>query len=718
MNLEKWGSGHEGPGAAHAVSWFRALAPSMMAGALLGVIARFQGAPRLAFAVTILVSAAIGGALHVLNHAGAHGVTVQRIAQRTRALRDLSTAMQFMLIAFVVTSIFALELQFDVVPNRYGFVELIIPVAVASILFDVLGGTFCAALTICYAFQALAPPRFAPILEADVSWRVSLVTFAAAALSTAIFFAHESRRLQPASERQIDSAWRAASHLLEDMATSLQRSFARMKTHVLPGAALVLLYAVVWAAFATISTGRGLHGDSLEAYAWGREFVFGYYKHPPFWSWVAGAWFWVMPRTNFSFWLLSELNGALGLAGAWALIGRFGDRRMQMLGVLLLMLTPFYQFNAQRFNANTILLSLWPWTLYFFVRSVETRLVRHAALCGLLAGFAILSKYFGAILIATCFFAALTHESRRRYFTSAAPYVSVLMAFIVFLPHLVWLFRDGFQPLLYLSNRIDVADRAISNHYFEFILGNLAFFVLPAAVLLFARWRRGREVEPLRIAGRHGAPFFSVLAFAPFVLTLVAGTVGHASLGIPFAVPIFALAPLVLIQFITPDLKASLRATRTAVAVVLAGCALTAPVLPYLYLRFDTKHHSEPREEMADAAIALWRKEVGAPLRFIAGERDFQLATVFRSRDNTSEFNNFNFRWSPWVTPEGLRLHGLMAICRAGNDTCNERAARFTRPDTSLHPITLQREVWGAKGLPWTLNLYIIPPEATPARQD
>jgi hypothetical protein len=693
-----------------SASWARAVAPCFFAGLLLGFIGIVEGAPTFAALLSIAFMTGLGAAMHIVRRASLTHPWARRVQQAAQNLRALSKPTQLLLIAFVVTSAFALELRFDVVPNRYGFLELIVPIALSAILFDASGGLFCAALTTAYAFQALAPPRFAPILESDLSWRVSFFTFAGVALFTAIFFAAEARKLFPDVAGELPDAMRGARRLREDIAASLSRSYARLKTHVLPGAGLVLLYAVVWATFATVSTGRGLHGDSLEAYAWGREFVFGYYKHPPFWSWVAGAWFSIMPRSSWSFWLLSELNGAIGLAGAWALIGRFSNRRMQMLGVLILMLTPFYQFNAQRFNANTILLSLWPWTLYFFVRSVETRMLRHAALCGLLAGFSILSKYFGAILIATCFFAALTHDSRRRYFTSAAPYVSATIAFVVFLPHLLWLFRDGFQPLLYLSNRIDLADRAIASHYFEFIAGNVAFFVLPSAILLFVRWRKGREAMKPRIAVHHGASFFNVLAFAPFVLTLVAGTVGHAALGIPFAVPIFALIPLVLIRLLSPNIDGAVRAARLSVGALLGGCLLAAPFLPYLYLRFDTKHHSEPRQEMADAAIKLWKQETGAPLRFIAGERDFQLQVVFRSRDNTSEFNNFSFRWSPWVTAAGIREHGLMAICPPRDAACNDAAALYTRTDTKMIPITLQREVWGAKGLPWTMNVYIIPP--------
>ena len=705
--------GHDkGPKTAEAMparDGLKTLVSAALFGALIGIVAPMQGTP--SFLIPLVGLLIVGAALFVrMGTRHEKGFLLRSL----KGLRRIPKATQYLLISFCVTTIFAIELRFDVVPNRYGFLELLVPVAIFAILFDASGGLFCAALTIAYAFQALAPPRFAPVMDPNVPYSGALIAFSSIALLTAIFFASQTRGIRTSGSEQdeLASMGRSLAALGQNIGQALQRRLTWLRTHALPGLALILIYSLVWAAFATISTGRGLHGDSLEAYTWGREFDLGYYKHPPFWSWIAGLWFAVFPKTNFSFWFLSELNGAIGLAGAWALIGRFGNRRMQMLGVLLLMITPFYQFNAQRFNANTILLSIWPWTLYFFVRSIETRRVIHALLCGILAGFALLSKYYGALLVATCFFAALTHHSRRDYFRSAAPYVSTVVAFLVFLPHLLWLVKDGFQPFFYLADRIDKADRAIANQYFEFIIGNLAFFILPTALLLFARWRGGTEEIRPDMGQIHGPSFVNVLAFAPFVLTLVAGTVGHTALGIPFAVSILALIPPLLVSVINPSLDHAVKYTRILIGAIIVSCLTVSAALPYFYLRFDEKHYSMPRDEMADAALDIWKRETGLPLRYVSGERDFATATVFRSKDNTSDFNNFNFRWAPWVTREGLKTHGLLAICRKEDETCNRRAGRLAGNGSKMIEHTIQRQIWNAVGRPWTFNVFVIPPGA------
>jgi 4-amino-4-deoxy-L-arabinose transferase-like glycosyltransferase len=473
------------------------------------------------------------------------------------------------------------------------------------------------------------------------------------------FFSRSAEALLPHSDRPADHLvagrlWRA----LRESAAQIP-SLVRMETLIV--CALVLAYGLFWATYAQVSSSAGVHIDSLEAYAWGREFRLGYYKHPPFWAWVAGLWFMVLPKTDWCFWLLSELNGALGLAGAYALMGRFCGQRTRLLCVLLLMLTPFYQFNALRFNANTVLLSIWPWTMYFFVRCMETRRVVYAITCGVLAGFALLSKYFGLVLIISCVLASLTHHHRKSYYASAAPYISLLVATAIFAPHVFWLFRDGFQPLAYMATKIDLRDRAISDSFFQFIGASAAFFIAPLALLLLARWRGG-VAKPALPAPENGRSFENVIAFSPFILTLIAGSVGHTALAIPFGVPIFSLAALPLLRLVGPDEEKALAYARNAVLTLMAACAIAGPFLPSIFIGMNHKDHIRPHAEAAQAAIALWREKTGAPLRFAGGDRMNSLSITFRSGENTSELNSFNLRWSPAATPETLRRHGLYQI--------------------------------------------------------
>src|SRR6266481_5819067 len=152
---------------------------------------------------------------------------------------------------------------------------------------------------------------------------------------------------------------------------------------------LLVGFAAVWLAVLTIAYLDGdLHPDVLETWTLGRTFEWGCSKHPPLMGWVARAWTSVFPLTNWSFQLMALTNSAIALWAVDLISRRFvrGDKRVVVL--LLLMLLPTYQFHAQRFNANMVLLPLWPLATWCFLRSFETRDAAWAAAAGATAALA------------------------------------------------------------------------------------------------------------------------------------------------------------------------------------------------------------------------------------------------------------------------------------------------------------------------------------------
>src|SRR5262249_35128331 len=142
-------------------------------------------------------------------------------------------------------------------------------------------------------------------------------------------------------------------------------------------------------------------------------------------------------------------NSAIGL---WAvdLIARRsvrGDKRMIVL--LLLMLLPAYQFHAERFNANAVLIATWPLATYCFLRSFETREGRWALAAGGAAALAMLGKYYSVFLLLGFGVAAILHPERRAYFGSLAPWLSIAAGLLALTPHLHWLATTGAPPFSY-----------------------------------------------------------------------------------------------------------------------------------------------------------------------------------------------------------------------------------------------------------------------------
>ncbi len=486
-----------------------------------------------------------------------------------------------------------------------------------------------------------------------------------------------------------------------------------------PGATLVLAlfaaFVAAWSAYFAISQApASVHNDMAEAYVWGQEFQLGYNQHPPFWAWICGAWFQVFPRAGWAFAILGSLNAGIGLLGAWRLIGRFAEGEKRSAATLLLLLTPFYTFLSYKYNANSIFLSIWPWTLYFFLRSIDGGALRDAVLLGLCMGLALLSKYYALILAAACLIAALQHPHRRRYFASASPYVSAGVAAALFAPHLWWLLSSGAPPLRYLS-RIsgrgfgEVASFA-ATAFFGALAQNAVVF---AVVAIVARARPGESMATVR--KQWADPQFrllTILAATPLVLTILAGLALRTKVSTNMLIGTFSLMPLLAIEIAGSRRLAPLRAAAARFAAALTLGALVASpavALARVWLSNDADD-VQPRKELAAAATRLWREKTGTPLAYVGGSHLYENGVAFYSLDRPHGFVHFDLFRNRWVTPQALAEKGLLSVCVQDDSDCLAATAALATPQATRTDIALAHDFWGHKGKAVSFVVTVIPP--------
>ena len=115
-----------------------------------------------------------------------------------------------------------------------------------------------------------------------------------------------------------------------------------------------------------------MHPDMAELILWSRDLSLGYLKHPPLAAWVVGLWFSIFPLNDWSYYLLAMLMPAIALWIVWRLPADYLDAEKRVAGVALLMLVPFYDFHALKFNVNTVLLPMWAATTWCFLHSCRT----------------------------------------------------------------------------------------------------------------------------------------------------------------------------------------------------------------------------------------------------------------------------------------------------------------------------------------------------------
>src|SRR5690606_1471898 len=79
-------------------------------------------------------------------------------------------------------------------------------------------------------------------------------------------------------------------------------------------ALLIGAFILIWTVYPTFTRiNLDQYGDMLENYAWGIGWQWGYFKHPPFFTWTTAAWFEIFPNADWAYYLLSALNAGLAI---------------------------------------------------------------------------------------------------------------------------------------------------------------------------------------------------------------------------------------------------------------------------------------------------------------------------------------------------------------------------------------------------------------------
>jgi hypothetical protein len=517
----------------------------------------------------------------------------------------------------------------------------------------------------------------------------------------------------------IDFAFSAMAARCDTAPAPWRRPFLKWLDEIESGWAVTMLligFVAIWMAFLKIAyLGGGLHPDTLETWTLGRSFEWGNPKHPPLMGWVARAWTSVFPLTEWSFQLLALTNSAVALWAVDLISRRFvrGDKRAVLL--LLLMLLPTYQFHAQRFNANTVLLALWPLATYFFLRSFETRQIGWAAAAGAIAAIAILGKYYSIFLVGSFIFAAVFHPQRRVYFNSIAPWVSTTVGLFVFAPHLYWLTTTGAMPFQYaLAAQTGVTLIPSLTEVAFFLLGNAASMAVAAlAWIMIAGYRLKQFPDDFKALNSELYLLFLVsigtIAF-PIITAVMLGT---------YLPAIWATQGLFLfgVLIVCSSSYPIERFYAVNLAVLVIGIALVAVVVaaPIHAIYRNSRSYEEARNFYLPAALELtrqWHEQSNKPMPAVSGDEALAFATAFYSPDHPVYARPFVYQYT-WGLPRKTTLdRGWAALCFDGQEACIEwmaktaaRASQFIRSE-----IVIQSTLLGWPGTTKRLTTLIVPP--------
>ncbi len=401
------------------------------------------------------------------------------------------------------------------------------------------------------------------------------------------------------------------------MATTTEPALHRVVSRDRSDTMALIAIAVVVALVHLLTNGRyGFHRDELQTLSDALHLDWGFVAYPPFTPFVERIGLTLFGHSLVGLRLFSVVAQCAAVVVTGLMARELGGGRVaQVTAALAVALSPLPIFEATEFQYSSFDYLWWVLIAYFVIRLLKTEDPRWWPAIGAAAGVGLMTKY------TMCFFLAgvvggVLLTPTRRFLASRWLWAGVALAFVIFLPNLIWQIRHDFISFHFLQHihARDVgegrAEHFVRNQFW--ICANL--FAAPlwiAGLLVFFRDRRYRML----------AWMYAI----PFVLFLVAkGRFYYLAAAYPM---LFAMGAVVGERWVTSLSRRSRLAVESVFFVGLAVCGLgmAAILVPFTssgpLKTFALKINGDLREEIG------WNELV----KTVAGIRD-SLPTEERNR--------------------------------------------------------------------------------------
>lgn len=324
---------------------------------------------------------------------------------------------------------------------------------------------------------------------------------------------------------------------------------------------------------ANVFTAYGYFRDELYYLACTEHLDIGYVDQPPFSIYLLAVNRLLFGDSLFALRLLPAFAAAatVFLTGLMAReIG--GGRFAQILTAVAAIASPIYLGMNGIYSMNCFDIVLWTGAAYTLLQLIKTQQPKYWIVLGVILGVGLLNKisvlWLGAGIAIGM---ALTPE--RRWFKTRWPWIAGVLAFVMFLPYIMWNVQHDFAHLEFIRNASGGKYSSLTP--MRFIAGQVLLqnpFSLPiwvAGLLFFLFNRDGKAFRPL-----------GIIYIVSFLILIINGHSKSEYLSSAYGM-LFAGGGVVIERFITQRGWHWLRATYLAI-LLLTGCVFAPMAMSLL----------------------------------------------------------------------------------------------------------------------------------------
>lgn len=426
----------------------------------------------------------------------------------------------------------------------------------------------------------------------------------------------------------------------------------------------VSLYAFAWTVLTFLTNSSVPGGDAIEAFNWAANLDWGTTRS----GWTVGLF--IYPAMFFDsviarsfYWYFVHFAGVgIGIFGVWTLAFRLTcSIRLAWLAVFLMNLSAIVSTDAQNQNDNYLLIMMWPWMFYFFIRAGFDD-ARFWLPFAFIAGVATMAKYSTLAFVGSVFLLTLAIPSLRRHYRSPWFYAAMACFFALVLPNIFWIVEHNFVSINWF---LKDANRGLALSTLESVAMVFSNVLVPCVVFLLMgirfRWPASPEARRAIIC--------MLLPLVPITLYLFLFPTRNPSRITEWMIPFSILAPPLFVACISHMPATLMR--RTYVVLVAAGAVVFVGYGTAKSLNWRNSYYSGYGETVVSAkGQELWHARYNSELRYVGGSHVAGVATLY-----ASDFPAILMQWTAARQPniftrdlrsDDVRQHGALLFGAPG----------------------------------------------------
>lgn len=432
----------------------------------------------------------------------------------------------------------------------------------------------------------------------------------------------------------------------------------------------LLAYFLIWSiAPAFLASSPPI--DVSEGINWGSEWQLGYYKHPPFSSWVLFSFYQLFGHVGP--YLLSQLYVILTLVLVYQLGRKFLPQALAFLGSILTLAVLYYTYPSLEFNHNVAQFPIWAGLYLTFYNSVMRGKLSDWLWFGVIGGLGMLTKYTVIFLLLPMAIYLLLPK-QWSLLKKPQPWLTAIVMLVIFSPHLYWLITHDWLPLSYASGRSEEADEMsgiFAGHlsWLRFVGAQITAHI-PLLIMLLLSYKSLLKISDYKKQGSKELALIWYLWAAPVGVLVVLSLIFGLGLRDMWGMPMWSLSGLLAVTLIAPKAQA-VALTKLPRALIVWLVLVTALMLIYVGAG-DKLRHKPSRMQWSEQAIAAkaqstWQSISSCPMDSVSGDR-WLGSLVAMNSGFPSQMISGAASHSPWMTSQRLQNHGTLVLWQNGDE--------------------------------------------------